>query len=109
MNAVPPQTRQLVRMRGRSYVAFVFSPVVPVNGWLEEVDATLARSTGFFVGKPGVLDLSQLELSPSGISHLVSSLEQRNIRVLGLEGVAPDHVTTNMPPLLSGGRNCMLA
>jgi septum site-determining protein MinC len=109
MNAVTPQTRQLVRMRGRSYVAFVFSPAVPVAGWLEEVDATLARSPGFFVGKPVVLDLSALELSPSGISHLVSSLEQRNIRVLGLEGVAPELVTTSMPPLLTGGRNTMLA
>jgi septum site-determining protein MinC len=109
MNAVTPQTRQLVRMRGRSYVAFVFSPVVPVAGWLEEVDATLARSPGFFVGKPVVLDLSALELSSSGITHLVSSLEQRNIRVLGLEGVDENHVTTSMPPLLTGGRNCMLA
>jgi septum site-determining protein MinC len=109
MNAVTPQTRQLVRMRGRSYVAFVFSPVVPVAGWLEEVDATLARSPGFFVGKPVVLDLSALELSSSGITHLVSSLEQRNIRVLGLEGVDENHVTTSMPPLLTGGRNTMLA
>jgi septum site-determining protein MinC len=108
MNAVTPQTRQLVRMRGRSYVAFVFSPVVPVAGWLEEVDATLARSPGFFVGKPVVLDLSALELSSSGITHLVSSLEQRNIRVLGLEGVNEAHVTTSMPPLLTGGRNTML-
>jgi septum site-determining protein MinC len=109
MNAVTPQTRQLVRMRGRSYVAFVFSPVVPVAGWLEEVDTTLARSPGFFVGKPVVLDLSALELSSSGITHLVSSLEQRNIRVLGLEGVDESYVTTSMPPLLTGGRNCMLA
>jgi septum site-determining protein MinC len=109
MNAVTPQTRQLVRMRGRSYVAFVFSPVVPIAGWLEEVDATLARSPGFFVGKPVVLDLSALELSQSGIAHLISSLEQRSIRVLGLEGVDEAHVTTSMPPLLTGGRNCMLA
>jgi septum site-determining protein MinC len=108
MNAVTPQTRQLVRMRGRSYVAFVFSPVVPIAGWLEEVDATLARSPGFFVGKPVVLDLSALELSQAGITHLISSLEQRNIRILGLEGVDENHVTTSMPPLLTGGRNTML-
>jgi septum site-determining protein MinC len=108
MNAMTPPTRQLVRMRGRSYVAFVFSPVVPVAGWLEEVDATLARSPGFFVGKPVVLDLSALELSQSGITHLISSLEQRNIRILGLEGVDEAHVTTSMPPLLTGGRNTML-
>ena len=108
MNAVTPQTRQLVRMRGRSYVAFVFSPVVPVAGWLEEVDATLARSPGFFVGKPVVLDLSAVELSQSGIAYLVTSLEQRNIRVLGIEGVDEAHLTTSMPPLLTGGRPSVL-
>jgi septum site-determining protein MinC len=108
MSVIAKPTRQLVRMRGRSYVAFVFSPVVPIAGWLEEVDATLARSPGFFVGKPVVLDLSAVELSQSGIAYLVTSLEQRNIRVLGIEGVDEAHLTTSMPPLLTGGRHCVL-
>jgi len=108
MNAMAQPTRQLVRMRGRSYVAFVFSPVVPIVGWLEEIDATLARSPGFFVGKPVVLDLSAVDLSQSAIAHLVTSLEQRNIRVLGIEGVDAALVTTSMPPLLTGGRNTVL-
>jgi septum site-determining protein MinC len=95
-------------MRGRSYVAFVFCPAVPIVGWLEEIDATLARSPGFFVGKPVVLDLSAVDLSQSAIAHLVTSLEQRNIRVLGIEGVDAVHVTTSMPPLLTGGRPCVL-
>jgi septum site-determining protein MinC len=108
MDAISQPTRQLVRMRGRSYVAFVFSPVVPIAGWLEEVDATLARSPGFFVGKPVVLDLSAVDLSQSAIAHLVASLEQRNIRVLGIEGVDAAHLTASMPPLLTGGRQCVL-
>jgi septum site-determining protein MinC len=95
-------------MRGRSYVAFVFSPVVPIQGWLEEVDATLARSPGFFIGKPVVLDLSAVELSQSAIAHLLASLEQRNIRVLGIEGVDAARLTTSMPPLLTGGRPTVL-
>ena len=82
MDASAAPTRQLVRMRGRSYVALVFCPAVPIVGWLEEIDATLARSPGFFVGKPVVLDLSAVDLSQSGIAHLVTSLEQRN-SVLG--------------------------
>jgi septum site-determining protein MinC len=108
MDAISQPTRQLVRMRGRSYVAFVFSPVVPIAGWLEEVDATLARSPGFFVGKPVVLDLSAVDLSQTAIVHLVTSLEQRNIRVLGIEGVDGARLTTSMPPLLTGGRQCVL-
>jgi len=79
---------------------------VPIVGWLEEIDATLARSPNFFLGKPVVLDLSAVELSPSAISHLVKSIEQRNIRVLGFEGVDPAHLDMSLPPLLSGGRQC---
>jgi septum site-determining protein MinC len=108
MDAISQPTRQLVRMRGRSYVAFVFCPVVPIAGWLDEIDATLARSPGFFVGKPVVLDLSAVDLSQTAIAHLIASLEQRNIRVLGIEGVDAAHLTTSMPPLLTGGRQCVL-
>src|SRR5512139_1478339 len=97
---------QAVRFRGRSSVAFVFSPVVPIAGWLAEIDETLAHSPGFFVGRPVVLDLSAVDLSDSAIMHLISSLETRNIRVLGLEGVDASRVSPSMPPLLAGGRHC---
>src|SRR5450432_2082481 len=108
MDAIAEPSRQLVRMRGRSYVAFVFSPAVPIVGWLEEIDATLARSPSFFVGKPVVLDLSAVDLSQSAIAHLVTNLESRNIRILGIEGVDEAQVSTSMPPLLTGGRPCVL-
>ncbi len=108
MDATAEPTRQLVRLRGRSYVAFVFCPVVPIVGWLEEMDATIARSPGFFVGKPVVLDLSALNLSRSAIAHLVASLEQRNIRVLGIEGADAGQLTASLPPLLTGGRHCVV-
>ena len=109
MDAIVNASRQPIRMRGRSYVAFTFCPVVPIAGWLDEIDVTLARSPGFFAGKPVVLDLSAVDLSRSAIAHLVSSLEQRDIRILGIEGVDAVHLTTSMPPLLTGGRNCILA
>jgi septum site-determining protein MinC len=108
MLATVEPKRQLARFRGRSYVAFVFSPVVPIVGWLEEVDATLAHSPGFFVGRPVVLDLSAVDLSPSAITHLISSLETRNIRILGIEGVDEAHLNPGLPPLLTGGRQCVL-
>ena len=101
-------TRQLVRLRGRSYVAFVFSPVVPIVEWLAEIDATLARSPGFFVGKPIVLDLAAVDLSGPAIAHLVGNLSERSIRVLGIEGVDEDRLGANMPPLLTGGRACVI-
>ena len=109
MDAIAKATRQSFRMRGRSFVTLALCPVVPIAGWLEEIDATLARSPGFFVGKPVVLDLSAVDLSQSAIAHLIKSLEQRDIRILGIEGVDAAHLTTSMPPLLTGGRHCLLA
>ena len=108
MDASAEPTRQQVRLRGRSYVAFVFAPVVPIIDWLAEIDATVARSPGFFIGKPIVLDLSAVELSRAAVAHLVVSLEKKNIRVLGIEGVEPGVLTPTMPPLLSGGRICAI-
>lgn len=105
VDAAAEPTRQLVRLRGRSYLAFVFSPVVPIMEWLEDIDATLSRSPGFFLGKPVVLDLSTVDLSGSAISHLVMSLEKRSIRVLGIEGCEAARLTKSMPPLLTGGRH----
>src|SRR3981081_1415904 len=108
MGARAEPVRQQMRLRGRSYVAFVFCPFVPIVGWLEEIDATLARSPGFFVGKPVVLDLSAVDLSQSAIAHLVPRLESRNIRVPGRGGGAAAHVPTAIPLLLTGGRHCVV-
>jgi septum site-determining protein MinC len=98
----------MVRLRGRSYVAFVFVPTVPIQDWLLEIDATIVRSPGFFAGRPVVVDLSSVDLSQSGIGHLLTSLQDRNIRVLGIEGVEEGRLTPSMPPLLSGGRSCVV-
>jgi septum site-determining protein MinC len=98
--------RQRVRLIGRSYAAFVFSPAVPIAGWLKEIDAMLARSPDFFAGKPIVLDLSATGLGRPAIIQLVKSLELRNIRILGFEGVEAADLDLGMPPLLTGGRHC---
>jgi septum site-determining protein MinC len=105
MDAVARPKPKPLRMRGRSYVAFVFCPVVPIMDWLEEIDATLAQSPGFFVGKPVVLDLSAVDLSQNAITQLVASFEQRGIRILGFEGVDAARLSATMPPLLMAGRN----
>lgn len=108
MEAAAKVQRQMVRLRGRSYVAFVFVPTVPIQDWLQEIDATIARSPGFFAGRPVVIDLSSVDLSQAGIGHLLTSLQDRNIRVLGIEGVEESRLTPMMPPLLTGGRSCVV-
>src|SRR5579859_7579733 len=108
MDAVARTRPKPIRLRGRSYVAFVFYPIVPIIEWLEEIDVTLRQSPGFFAGKPVVLDLSAVDLSQNAIVQLISSLEQRGLRVLGIEGVDAARLSASMPPLLIGGRHCAI-
>lgn len=109
MDAVVKSKPKSIRVRGRSYVAFVFFPVVPIMDWLEEIDVTLSQSPGFFAGKPVVLDLSAVDLSQNAIGQLLGSLEQRGLRILGIEGVDASKLAANMPPLLTSGRNCVIS
>jgi septum site-determining protein MinC len=95
--------RQSLKFRARTYTAFVLTPRAPIADWLMDLDATLERSKSFFSGHAVALDLSAVRLSPNGIAHLVASLEERNIRVLGIEAVEPIE-TAGLPPILRGGR-----
>jgi septum site-determining protein MinC len=95
--------RQSLKFRARTYTAFVFTPQAPIADWLIDLDATLERSKSFFSGHAVALDLSAVRLSPNGIAHLVASLEERHIRVLGIEGVEPSEAA-GLPPILRGGR-----
>jgi septum site-determining protein MinC len=96
--------RQSLMFRARSYMAFVFAPQPPIESWLADLDATLERSKGFFAGHPIALDLSATHLSPVEVAELVSELEVRNIRLLGVEGINPATAHPRLPPILRGGR-----
>ena len=96
--------RQSLTFRARSYMAFVLTPQSPVADWLTDLDATLDRSNGFFAGHPVALDLSAVRLNPTAIAHLVANLEERNIRVLGIEGIDAADGEVRLPPVLRGGR-----
>jgi len=85
-------------------MAFAITPRAPVVDWLADLDANLERSRGFFAGHPVVLDLSGVNLRGPAIAHLVGALEERNIRVLGIEGVDPAAAEPGLPPVLRGGR-----
>jgi septum site-determining protein MinC len=64
----------------------------------------LECSEGFFAGQYVALDLSAVNLSSSAIGQLVANLEERNIRVLGIEGVDPAKRQPGLPPVLRGDR-----
>jgi septum site-determining protein MinC len=103
-SATAVQSRQCIRFRGRSFVAFVLSPTPPVDGWLHELDRWIKTSPDFFAGRPTVLDLAALPLPAAEIVQLIATLGERGIRILGLEGVEEASVDPSLPPLLKGGR-----
>ena len=96
--------RHSLMFRPRSYMAFAIAPQPPIVDWLSDLDASLERSEAFFAGEHVALDLSAVNLSPSAIGQLVANLEERNIRVLGIEGVDPAKWQAGLPPVLRGGR-----
>lgn len=96
--------RGAMPLRGRSYMAFALTPEPPIAEWIEELDTWLRGSSGFFAGRPVVLDLSAVTLTSSAIAHLISELGTRGIRIMGLEGVAVEKLGPGLPPLVSGGR-----
>jgi septum site-determining protein MinC len=85
-------------------MAFVLAPEPPLADWLAELDGQIARSAGFFVGRPVVLDLAGLALTRSDVVSLIADLQGRDIRIMGVEGVDPDCLGPGLPPLLRGGR-----
>jgi septum site-determining protein MinC len=103
-SVVSTTSHRAIRFIGRSYLAFVLTPEAPLAEWLEQVDAWLARSPGFFSDRSIVLDLINVKLSRGGIAHLLASLLERNIRVMGLEGIDPTQLGPDLPPLVRGGR-----
>ena len=103
--AIPAQVQQTIRIRGRSYMAFMLAPEPPVSDWLAELDKWTHNSPGFFTGRAVVLDLAGVTLSESAIAHLIAELGERGIRIMGLEGAELEGLGANLPPVLTGGRS----
>ena len=101
---ITARPQQAISFRGRSLLAFVLTPRMPVQTWLDELDAWQHRSPGFFSAKPVMLEVSGLTLSRDEYRHLISELARRDVRVMAVEGAGADHVGPDLPPLVTGGR-----
>jgi septum site-determining protein MinC len=97
------QRQHKFHFRGRSFIAFALSPEPPVAEWLVALGEWIAKSPGFFFGRPIVLDLAALTLSEHAIAHLIDQLAQRGIRIMGLTGIDPAAASEKLPPVLNGG------
>lgn len=90
------------RFRGRSFMALVIKPQMPIRRWLAEVDTWLSRSPDFFARKSVVLDVSGLALTKRKLLQLIGDLNARSVRILGLEGADPSWIDECLPPLMTG-------
>jgi septum site-determining protein MinC len=107
--SVQSTSRRAIRFRGRSYLAHLLTPEPPIYDWLDDLNGWISQAPGYLVGKPIILDLSAVTLSTSAIGQLLSELQARNIRIMGLEGVDPHNVSPDLPPVLTGGRPAAIA
>lgn len=103
LNDVLTQPRPL-RLKGRSFLALALSPEMPVDDWLVQLDNLAARSAGFFLRKPIVLDVANLEIGQAELRDLVAKLAARNVRIMGIEGARPSLLAPDLPPALTDGK-----
>lgn len=99
-----PSPRTL-RLAGCSFLAFVLAPETSVADWLEDLDAWIWHSPGFFAGRPVILDLSGLSLTKPAITRLLVELVKRKLRVIAVEGVDPSWLGPTLGPLQNGDRS----
>jgi len=85
-------------------MAFVLVPQQPIPDWLADLDASVECSKGIYSHHPVALDMSAVNLNPDEIAHLIANLSERNIRVLGIEGITPQGAEETLPPILRAGR-----
>ncbi len=93
-----------IRIKGRSFLAVVLTPDPPFDDWLVRLDDLAARSAGFFLGRPVVLDVSEIEIDRPQLKALIAELASRNVSIMGIEGGRPSLVEPGMPPMLKGGK-----
>ncbi len=108
MNAhVTPQ--QALNFRGRSLLAFVLEPALPLEEWFAALDAWLVRSPTFFAAKPVILEMTGLDIELKAYRDLLGALARRHIRVMGVENASRALVGPHLPPVVSGGRTVSAA
>jgi septum site-determining protein MinC len=93
-----------IRIKGRSFLAVVLSPDLPLDQWLVRLDDLASRSAGFFLDRPVVLDVSELPIKKPELKQLIDDLAERNVRVMGVEGARPSQLGAGMPPAMKGGK-----
>jgi septum site-determining protein MinC len=103
MTSVLTQPRP-IRLKGRSFLALALTPELPFEDWLVRLDDLASRSTGFFMRRPVVLDITGMAIDRAQLHGLVEQLRTRNVRIMGIEGARPSLLDADLPPAMTDGR-----
>ncbi|GHD22863.1 septum site-determining protein MinC [Tianweitania populi] len=93
-----------IRLKGRSFLALVLTPELPFEDWLARLDDLAARSAGFFLRRPIVLDVQNLDVDRAQLRTMIDQLTARNVRIMGLENARASMLAPDLPPALTDGR-----
>lgn len=93
-----------IRLKGRSFLALALTPELPFADWLAGLDDLAARSAGFFLRKPAVLNVEGLDIDRAQLRELVDQLTSRNVRIMGIEGARSSLLDAGLPPAMFDGR-----
>ncbi len=100
-----------LRLRGKSFMSVVLTPDAPLEAWIAQLDDQIARSPKVFEGRPVLLDVSLLPGLEAQLPALVQALNERRIRVIGIDGSMPHALgpyADQLPAIMVGGRNAQI-
>lgn len=90
-------------------MAFVIAPEAPLAAWLEALKAQIARSPGFFTGRPVIVDLAALNAGTDGVATLIADIEACGVPVIDVENFRDIPGTDSWKRGLAGGRDGAVA
>ncbi|MBO9418242.1 septum site-determining protein MinC [Labrenzia sp. R4_2] len=93
-----------MKFKGKSFIAIVLSPEPPYQDWFKEIDRIIARTPGFFIDRPIVLDVRGTKIPIEDLETVLDGLSKRSIRVFGIDGISGTRLKPGMPPSFGGGR-----
>ncbi|MFN3131801.1 septum site-determining protein MinC [Roseibium sp.] len=93
-----------MKFKGKSFIAIVLSPEPPYQDWFKEIDRIIARTPGFFIDRPIVLDVRGTKIPIEDLETVLEGLSERSIRVFGIDGISGTRLKPGMPPSFGGGR-----
>jgi len=76
-----------IRVRGRSLMALVVAPELPLEAWVAALDEQIGRSRAFFADRPVVVNFLGLGEEVPDPAAMLDDLASRGLKIIGVEGI----------------------